>query len=52
MDKWTEEQQENLKRLKDELDGLIRSEEFEKAALLRDRLKDLEKEINGDEVDA
>lgn len=51
MDKFTEEQKDELKRFKEELEELIRSEEFEKAALLRDRIKDLEKELNGEEAD-
>ena len=38
--------QEDLKRLKNELGELIRSEEFEKAALLRDRVKDLESKLD------
>lgn len=39
-------EQEDLKRLKSELGELIRSEEFEKAALLRDRIKDLENKLD------
>lgn len=35
----------DLQRLKRELDELIRTEEFEKAALLRDRIKELEDNI-------
>lgn len=37
--------QEDLQRLKSELNELIQSEEFEKAALLRDRIKDLENKL-------
>ena len=33
---------EKIKRLKEELETLIRVEEFEKAAVIRDRIKDLE----------
>ncbi len=36
------EQRETLKRLKDELKQLVMSEEFEKAALVRDRIRELE----------
>ena len=41
----TRKQQEDLKRLKNELKNLIMKEEFEKAVLLRDRIKDLEKQL-------
>ncbi len=34
--------QQDIQRLKNELNGLIQAEEFEKAALLRDRIKELE----------
>ena len=36
------EDQEEFNRLRDELNGLVKSEEFEKAAVLRDRIKELE----------
>lgn len=39
-------EQEDLKRLKNGLAELIRAEEFEKAALLRDRVKDLEAKLD------
>ncbi len=39
------EDQKDLGRLKNELDELIRMEEFEKAAVLRDRIKDLEEKL-------
>ena len=43
--------QEDLKRLKEELSHLVQSEEFEKAALLRDRIKEIEQKIeNGEEA--
>jgi len=45
--KKAEKDQDDLQRLKEELEELVRSEEFEKAALLRDRIKDLEKKIEG-----
>lgn len=38
-------EQEDLKRLKNELNELVRAEEFEKAAILRDRVKDLENSL-------
>ena len=41
--------QQDLQRLKNELNDLVRSEEFEKAALLRDRIKDLETKLEGPE---
>lgn len=37
--------QENLQDLKNELNNLIRQEEFEKAAILRDKIKDLEEKL-------
>ncbi|MDD3088336.1 MAG: UvrB/UvrC motif-containing protein [Candidatus Omnitrophica bacterium] len=37
--------QEDLKRLKNDLAKLIREEEFEKAVLLRDRIKELETKL-------
>ncbi|MFH1305573.1 MAG: UvrB/UvrC motif-containing protein [Candidatus Omnitrophota bacterium] len=37
-------EQQDLRRLKSELNELIRSEEFEKAALLRDRIRGMEKQ--------
>ena len=43
-----EEEQNDLKRLKAELEELVSSEEFEKAALLRDRIRELEKSIEGE----
>jgi len=39
------EEEEDLRRLKGELDGLVRSEEFEKAAVLRDRIRAIEDKI-------
>jgi len=41
----TVEDQKELKRLKTELDHLIKSEEFEKAAIMRDRVRELEEKI-------
>jgi len=38
----TASDQETLKRLHTELEELVRAEEFEKAAIIRDRIKDLE----------
>jgi protein arginine kinase activator len=38
-------EEEDLRRLKSELDGLVRAEEFEKAAVLRDRVRELEEKI-------
>lgn len=38
-------EQKDLARLKNELDELIRGEEFEKAALLRDRIRELEDKL-------
>ncbi len=35
-------EQEKMRRLKEELEVLIRSEEFEKAAVIRDRIRELE----------
>ncbi|MFH1878477.1 MAG: UvrB/UvrC motif-containing protein [Candidatus Omnitrophota bacterium] len=40
-------EQRDFQRLKKELDELIRAEEFEKAALVRDRIRDLEKNLEG-----
>jgi protein arginine kinase activator len=39
--------QEDLQRLKNELSILVLGEEFEKAAVLRDRIKELEEKLNG-----
>ncbi len=39
--------QQDLQRLKKELAQLVRNEEFEKAAMLRDRVKELEDKIEG-----
>ncbi|MBF0215543.1 MAG: UvrB/UvrC motif-containing protein [Candidatus Omnitrophica bacterium] len=39
------EEQEKLKQLKSELNDLIRGEQFEKAAITRDRIKDLEDKL-------
>lgn len=39
------EEREDLQRLKNELNSLIAREEFEKAAVLRDRIKDMESRI-------
>ena len=39
-------EQQDLQRLKRELNKLVRQEEFEKAAVLRDRIKELEKELD------
>ncbi len=44
-------EQQDFQRLKNELTKLIRAEEFEKAALLRDRIKDLAGQLNGEEGD-
>ena len=41
--------QKDLQRLKNELNDLVRSEEFEKAAFLRDRIKELETKLEGPE---
>ena len=41
----TRKEQKDLKRLRNELAELIIKEEFEKAAVLRDRIKDLEKQV-------
>ncbi len=38
-------EQNDLKRLKGELTGMIRAEQFEKAAVLRDRIKDIEEKM-------
>ncbi len=38
-------EQKDLQRLKTELNELIRAEEFEKAALVRDRIKDIEEKL-------
>ena len=40
-------EQEDLQRLKSELKSLIQGEEFEKAAVLRDRIRDLEGKLKG-----
>ena len=40
------EEQNDLKRLKEELEELIRVEEFEKAAVLRDRIRESENKID------
>lgn len=42
----TLEEQQDLQRLKKELNELVRSEEFEKAAVLRDRIKELEDKLD------
>ncbi len=42
-------EQEDVKRLRDELNKLIQAEEFEKAAFLRDRIKELEKKFDNQE---
>lgn len=39
--------QEDLQRLKGELRDLVRAEEFEKASVLRDRIKDMEGKLGG-----
>ncbi len=39
--------QEDLLRLKNELTDLVRTEEFEKAALMRDRVRELEEKLEG-----
>ena len=44
----TIKEQEDLKRLKDELNRMIQQEEFEKAAMLRDRIKELEEKMAGE----
>ncbi|MBD3379432.1 MAG: hypothetical protein GF408_03105 [Candidatus Omnitrophica bacterium] len=44
-----ESEQEDLKKLKKELDKLVREEQYEKAALLRDRIKEIEDGFNGEE---
>lgn len=38
-------EQEDLQRLKNDLNALIRQEEFEKAAILRDRIKEIEEKL-------
>jgi len=43
--KETVKEQQDLQRLKNELNELIQMEEFEKAALLRDRIKELETKL-------
>lgn len=43
------EDQKDLKRLKAELNKLIHGEEFEKAAILRDRVREIEEKIEGGE---
>jgi len=40
------DEQETLQRLRNELDELIRSEEFEKAVIVRDRIKNIEEKLN------
>jgi len=47
----TVKEQEDLKRLKDELNKMIQQEEFEKAAVLRDRIKELEEKMSGSSDD-
>ena len=42
----SQQDQEDLQRLQNELKTLVQAEEFEKAALLRDRLKELETKRN------
>jgi protein arginine kinase activator len=47
------EEQKSVQRLKNELSELVRNEEFEKAALLRDKIRELEEKIdNEDEKNA
>ena len=48
--KETLDTQKELQRLKKELNELILAEEFEKAALIRDRVKELEKQLSGGEM--
>ena len=43
------EDHKDFRRLKEELEDLILSEEFEKAALLRDRIKDLKEKLGQSE---
>jgi protein arginine kinase activator len=43
--------QQDLQRLKNELNELIQSEEFEKAALLRDRIKEVEDKLGSWNID-
>ncbi|MBU0571053.1 MAG: UvrB/UvrC motif-containing protein [Candidatus Omnitrophica bacterium] len=38
-------EQEKMRQLKEELEALIRSEEFEKAAVMRDRIRELEETV-------
>jgi len=40
-------EQEDLQRFKMELDKLVRSEEFEKAALMRDKIREIEQKLGG-----
>jgi protein arginine kinase activator len=46
--KEAEADQEKIQRLKTELDQLILTEEFEKAVLVRDRIKDIENKMIGE----
>jgi protein arginine kinase activator len=46
--KESEKDQETIQRLKAELNTLILTEEFEKAVILRDRIKELENKIIGE----
>ena len=39
-------EQEKMKALREELETLIRAEEFEKAAVIRDRIKELEEKVD------
>jgi len=43
------EGQKELQRMRNELNEMVRAEEFEKAALLRDKIRDLEKKLDGQE---
>ena len=43
------EDQQNIRRLKNELNELVQTEEFEKAAVLRDRIKELEDKLGREE---
>ncbi|MCK5451028.1 MAG: UvrB/UvrC motif-containing protein [Candidatus Omnitrophica bacterium] len=42
------EEQKDMQKIRSELNELIKKEEFEKAAILRDRIKDLEKEMENE----
>jgi protein arginine kinase activator len=45
MGKEVVKEQQDIQRLKNELNELVQAEEFEKAALLRDRIKELEEKL-------